>query len=82
MADGQTVRRRSIEQMIGGDELPGARHVLHDNTRTTRKMFAEMARHHATIGIESAAGSGADNHHDGFPVEELLGRGRNGGAQE
>ena len=45
-------------------------------------MFADMARHHAAVGIEAAAGSGADDHHDGFSFEELLGRGRNGSDQE
>ena len=68
--------------MIGGDELPGARHVLHDNARITRQMFADMARHHAAVGIEAAARSGTNEHHDGFPFEELLGRGRNGSDQE
>ena len=82
MADGQTVARRSIVQVIGGDELPGARHVLHHNTRIARQMFADMARHHAAVGIESAAGSGADEHDDGFSFEELLGRGWNGSDQK
>jgi len=36
-------------------------------------MFADMARHHAAVGIESAAGRGADEHHDGFASKELLG---------
>jgi hypothetical protein len=56
-------------------ELPGAWHVLHDNARIAGQMFADVARHHATVGIESPAGSGADEHHDGFASEELLGRG-------
>ena len=45
-------------------------------------MFADVARHHAAVGIESAAGSGTDEHHDGLPFEELLGRDRNGSDQE
>ena len=53
MADGQTIARRSIVQMIGGDELPGAWHVLHDNARIAGQMFADVARHHAAVGIES-----------------------------
>src|SRR6185295_17385444 len=75
MADGQTIARRSIVQMIGGDELPGAWHVLHDNARIAGQMFADVARQHAAVGIESPAGSGADEHHDGFASEEFLGRG-------
>ena len=61
--------RRSIVQMIGSDELPGARHVLDDNARIAGQMFADMARHHAAVSVESAAGSGADEHYEVFPLK-------------
>jgi hypothetical protein len=68
--------------MIGSDQLPSSRHVLHNNTRIAGQMFAETACRHAAVGIESAAGSGANDHHDGFPFEELLSRGWNRSDQE
>ena len=63
-ANGEPVRFRRSENMIGGDQTAGTRHVIDDDRGVARDVLAHVARHRARERIEAAAGREADDDAD------------------
>ena len=72
MAEGQAVGFGDPVNMIGGDQMAGASHVVDDDGRLPRHMLAEVARDGPRISIEAAAGRSADDHADGLALVEIF----------
>jgi hypothetical protein len=79
MSDGQPVGLAPVIDVVGSDQLPRAWHVLNYGIGISRQVLPHMACKHATVGVKSSAGSGADDQHDRFPLIELLSGRRDGG---
>ena len=61
MADGETIWLGHFVDMIGGNQAPSSRHVLHDNGGITGDMLAYMAGKGPRVSIKASSGRKAHN---------------------
>src|SRR5215813_14099674 len=72
VSNGQTIRLSFIVYVIGGDQIPGARHVLNHGIRISGNMFSNMTRCNPAVGVEASPGGCADDENDRLSLIEFL----------